>query len=484
MSKDENTNRLREMLSTWEWVDNIRKGRPQTSEQSYALAGLRKECEAVAAAPKGGLHHQLASSSWSVGQVVHNMPGGREQAIEELYEAARKGGAVDLEHARKTIVGQLNEGAKKPRNAPSKSVSPEANGVHAPEQERPTSSPPPSSESGFGEPIPASQLKASTTPTWLWKGYLSRGGVTLYSALWKAGKTTLLAHMLKAMEVGGEFCGQPLDAAKVLYVTEESESRWADRRDVLQLRDHCEFLIRPFKAKPRWEQWQAFLDYLRGLVGARDYNLIAFDTLANLWPVRDENDASQVQAALMPLHQMAEKAALLLVHHNRKGDGTEATASRGSGALTAFVDTIIELRRFNQEDRTDRRRVLTGYGRYDETPAEVVVELTLEGIYNCHGERAQNKADDLATVLLGLMPAGPPGMTFDELVRAWPGDRTPRRKTIFQVLTEGAETGTWLRTGDGIRGNPHRYFKDSVSVPDSVPDAGTDTESSMTSAGN
>jgi len=82
-----------------------------------------------------------------------------------------------------------------------------------------------------------------------------------------------------------------------------------------------------------------------------------------------------VHGAVTPLNSIAEIAALLLVHHIRKSDGGEGTASRGSGALPAFVDTIVELRRHDANNKTSTKRVLTAYGRWDETPAELVIEL-------------------------------------------------------------------------------------------------------------
>jgi hypothetical protein len=36
--------------------------------------------------------------------------------------------------------------------------------------------------------------------------------------------------------------------------------------------------------------------------------------------------------------------------------------------LTAFADIIVELRRLNADDPADRRRVLTGFSRYAQTP--------------------------------------------------------------------------------------------------------------------
>ncbi len=331
---------------------------------------------------------------------------------------------------------------------------PSANG-HAPTEANGKADDSTPKTTAFPPPIPASKLKLSGGETWLWHGYLARGGITLFSALWKAGKTTLLAHLLRALERGGTFCGLPLAPGRVLYVTEESEHRWAERRDELGLHDHIEFLVRPFGAKPDGAQWKSFLGYLGDLQAAKPADLIVFDTLSNLWPVRDENDAPQVQAALMPLHKITETASLALIHHNRKGDGTEATAARGSGALAAFVDTIMEFRRYEPKNRQDRRRVLTGYGRYEETPGELVIELTPEG-YVAQGDRRDTNRRELSEVIVGMLPERP-GLTIAEIRKEWPDGPAPRDIELRDALNDGAEHGLWFRTGSGKRGDPYRF---------------------------
>jgi hypothetical protein len=311
----------------------------------------------------------------------------------------------------------------------------------------------------FPMPKRASELiKNDAVARWLWHGYLARGEVTMFSALWKSGKTTLLSFLLRSLEVGSMFCGYQTQPAKVLYVTEEGEGRWADRRDALALADHIDFLIRPFPSRPRVELWQEFVSYLKRIQAERDYDLIILDTLANLWPVKDENDAARVQEALMPLHQLVDNAALMLVHHSRKSDGTEATSSRGSGALPAFVDTIIEFRRFRATDRKDRKRVLTGYGRHEETPDEVVVELSEHGYVTCGGDREVLEGRDISAVIDGILPTSGPGLTADQILDLWPDEARPNRNRFFAALGQGVDSGRYARQGHGKKGSPYSFW--------------------------
>jgi hypothetical protein len=316
----------------------------------------------------------------------------------------------------------------------------------------------------FGRPVRCSELRrADGGRRWLWEGYLSPGAITLLSALWKSGKTTLLAHLVRALGCDERFCGLEVSAARVLYVTEEAEGLWAERRDALGLGDHVHFQVRPFVAKPNSAGWLDFIAHLQSVLTTEPADLITFDTLSNLWPVRDENDAAQVQAALMPLHQLTERAALLLVHHLRKGDGQEATGSRGSGALSAFVDVIMELRRYNAADRHDRRRVLTAYSRWNGTPDELVIELRAGGEgsaheYVAHGDRQQVTSRELRTILVRLLPNEPPGMTAEQVREQWPDQPAPGNQKFLDELRRGTDAGEWFRMGEGRRGSPFTYW--------------------------
>jgi hypothetical protein len=308
--------------------------------------------------------------------------------------------------------------------------------------------------------IPASLLVAAERHAeWVWKGYLARGGITLFSALWKAGKTTLLAHLLQALGGGGTFCGQDAAPAKVLYVTEESQALWAARRDKVKFGDWCEFVVRPFAQKPTLNGWYAFINSLADSLKQRPADLVIFDPITNLWPVKDENSAAEVTTALLPLRTLdpGECRNLTLVHHLRKSDGAEGVGSRGSGALTGFVDTIVELRRHTPGDAKDRRRVLTAHGRYDDTPAEAVVELTDHG-YALHGTKSETAAEDAVKVLLDLLPGEPPGLTQDQIRESWPGG-SPRKQTMTDALRHGTNVGFWRMDGSGHKGDPLRYWR-------------------------
>lgn len=235
---------------------------------------------------------------------------------------------------------------------------------------------------------------------WVWRGYLARNSITLLSAYWKAGKTTLLTHLLKQCESGGELFGEPVEPTTVLYISEEHERLWYDRREGLHLdeqRDTTGLITQPFKSRSTMLQWSELIQNVTEAVKEYGFTLVIFDTLGKLWPVREENDSAGVDEALMPLWRIAEAgAAVLLVHHMRKGKGDEFTAARGSGSLSAFPEILVELSRHDPQSKTDRKRKLSAIGRYAETPIERIAELT-EGGYVTIDDRA---SDDSASVKL------------------------------------------------------------------------------------
>jgi hypothetical protein len=313
----------------------------------------------------------------------------------------------------------------------------------------------------FPEPVCLSKMKPTDlSRDWFWHGYLARGTVTLLSALWKSGKTTLLAHLVKALGTGEKLAGLSVSQARVLVVSEEPDGLWPARRDQLGIGDHVDVLVRPFRVKPDWPTWDAFLEHLAGLCSRNKYGIVVLDTLSNLWPVWKENDASEVQAALMPLRRLTDSGSCVLpVHHLRKSGGEEATGSRGSGALASFVDIIVEMRRYDPRNRKDRRRVLSGYGRYADTPDELVIELSADGKrYDAHGDRQHVHQGERRQVIYELLPNEAPGLTVEKVLAAWPDSPKPGLRQLRSELMDGADKGEWRFTGKGVKGDPYRYW--------------------------
>ena len=317
-------------------------------------------------------------------------------------------------------------------------------------------------------PVTRLQRPGPNGVAWVWDGFLARDAVTLLSALPKCGKTTLLSHLLAGLAGGGEFCGRALAPGRAVVVSEEPEGVWAERAHALGLTDAIRVLPRGSVVRGSADDWAGFLADLGEQVQADPADLIVFDTLANLWPVRDENSAAEVGAALAPLHRLTAGRAVLLVHHLRKSDGQEGTGSRGSGALAGFVDVIAELRRVRAggSDPHGRRRVLTGYGRYDGIPGEWTVEWVPgpDGAGGRYEHRAEGgpgrSADAIQDAVVAMLADGRPWTRKD----LWDGlpDELRKNQPRFLSVLEAECPRLWRKESRSGRGGGFVYLAPDV----------------------
>lgn len=222
---------------------------------------------------------------------------------------------------------------------------------------------------------------------WIWKGYLPRGGITLFSAIWKAGKSTILSHLIRSLDGSvSQFLGLDVVPSRVLYIAEEDEKIWSGRRDSLLIGDHVGMWCRPFKVRPTMQEWRDHIKKVEEQVHKYQFDLVIYDTLSKMWPVREENDAGQVEEALMPLWNISNRGtSIMLVHHMRKSDGEQFVGARGSGGLPAFCEVLMEFRRKVPADIKDHNRIISANGRYNDIPLKLWCELTPQG-YVSHGD--------------------------------------------------------------------------------------------------
>lgn len=320
-------------------------------------------------------------------------------------------------------------------------------------------------ESEPWNPLPISELGPSERPDWVWDGYIAKGYVTLLTGMWKAGKSTLISHLFREMERGGEL-GTFVFSGRVLVVSEEPDGKWAERRDVLVLGDHIEVLTRPFSGSSGQRSWFRAIRKIASLVEERSYSLVVFDSLPNLWPVEKEEHAGSVLAAVRPLHAIADAgAAVLLTNHPAKSETTIGKGSRGSGALPAWVDYIIEFKAYDPERVTDTKRTLYCRSRSDESPPELVIEL-IDGRYVPVGTRGDVKRIDRRTPLVALIPSTPPGATAQELQDGWESEEIPKPSlpTLKRDLASLLQEGRLAKTGKGVRGDPERFHSIQLGV--------------------
>jgi hypothetical protein len=95
--------------------------------------------------------------------------------------------------------------------------------------------------------------------------------------------------------------------------------------------------------------------------------------------------------------------------HPAKGKLLAGQAARGSGALSSFVDIILEMSWFTRATGQDRLRRLRAFSSHSDTPRHLVVELTADANdYIAHTQVDEEDFDDdwqgALAVLQGMNP--------------------------------------------------------------------------------
>jgi AAA domain len=301
---------------------------------------------------------------------------------------------------------------------------------------------------------------AATTPeevAWVAAPWVAAGAITELAGPPKAaGKTTFAFRMGASVLDGADFLGQPTRRGAVVLLTEEADAtlRPALSRAGLLGRADLHVLRRRDTPRLKWpEVCRAAFAKCRE-VGAV---LLVVDTAAKWMQLKgeEENSSGAVMAAMEPLQaESAPELAVLLIRHERKSGGLVGEAGRGSNAWTGDVDVSLSLRRLEGNAASNGRR-LEALSRFDETPSSLVVELTDAG-YVAHGTVVAIKRHTAEAAIRDALPASEAtAMTADDLSDATEVKRT----TCAAVLTALTEGGEVVRTGDGVKGSPHRYHR-------------------------
>jgi len=298
---------------------------------------------------------------------------------------------------------------------------------------------------------------------WLWHGYLAAGSITLWTSRWKAGKTTLLSVLLARRVAGGQLAGRTLTQGRTALVSEESREQWALRRQRLDFGNHTWFLCRPFCGKPSYAEWTALIDRLALLRDASGVDLVAIDSLSHFLPGGTENLAPLMLDMLSPLRRLTERRmAVLLLHHPKKGSAAEGQAARGSGALSAYADIIVEMDCCRpSRPGSDRRRALAAFSRFDDTPRDLVIELNPEGTdYEDRGESAQDEFLESWSRLQLVLAAARGKLTRREIAASWPDadGPAPAETSLRRWLKAALARGLVRSEGGGTRESPLRYW--------------------------
>jgi AAA domain len=311
------------------------------------------------------------------------------------------------------------------------------------------------------QPLRGADLLAAEIPRvpWNWEGLLAPGSVTLLTGLWKSGKSTLLSLLLARRHRGGVLLDRWVQPGASAVVTEEPEDIWRRRARSLDFGPNVSLYCRPFAGRPYAWLWEKFVEHLVQEQAKHGIDLVAFDPLIAMLPCGENNAASLVDA-LQPLRQLTERgAAVLLLHHPAKEEAGLGKAARGSGALPAFADIVLELR-LGGGNQATRRRHLFGFSRFEETPRRLIAELNPTGTdYTVLGD--DDICDDFSAnwnTVAAILAAAPRPLMRQEVLVGWPEGRcVPHEATVWRWLRRAADLGLVVVTGGGTKSEPFRF---------------------------
>ncbi len=293
---------------------------------------------------------------------------------------------------------------------------------------------------------------------WIWPGFISRGNLTLLTSMWKAGKTTLLAHLLSRRASGQPFIGLPLAPGKTAVISEESRGLWADRCRAFQFGGNLCLFPQPFARLPTSDAWRGLLLRVGQLREQHGIDLLVVDSLTHF--LRAENSGSGILELVMPVRELtACGMAAVLIHHPRKCRPEAGLAGRGHGALHAEADISIEMRHAGGNLDSRARRFLC-LSRHAATPRHFLFELNAAG--SDYTPLEIKEGADFAehwNVLRMVLEDAPQKLTRQDILDEWPADfPKPAIQTLWTWLDRGVKDKLIQVEGSGRKNDPLRYW--------------------------
>lgn len=308
--------------------------------------------------------------------------------------------------------------------------------------------------------------QAPSALDWVIQNVAARGVVLMLAGPMKGGKTTWLADALRHAALGEKFMGawETAPDLPILYMTEEGQVTanlvMGDLGiDIISKRDHYNWTLT--------DAISAAADWLDEHPGG----LIVFDTYDKWAGIEDENATIENVRAIEAMSVLAHAgAALLIVHHSRKGGGEYGEGIRGAGAILGAVDGAIELKYVGKN--SDRRKI-EYHGRVTDNLSVLVdydraaKEYTLVDSSSEYHEELSGYVEGVPT-----KREDPNGVSRQDLEKRWDianGRNRIEQLRKAQLLERSADM---VKVG---RGKEWRYWRSgAITLDPSQQDRGTD----------
>lgn len=309
--------------------------------------------------------------------------------------------------------------------------------------------------------------------TWICKPWLPLEAITELDGKAKAaGKTTFTLAMCKAVLNGEQFLGEPTTQSAIVYLTEESTPTFRialDRAGIGTTPDlHILFWRETHQVRERDDLgsvWEQIVNRAVKHAEAKKAKVLIVDTFAQFARLTGdkENSAGDVLTAMLPIQEARDAGlAVLVIRHERKEGGSVGESGRGSTAMSGAVDIILRLHKPEGKHPPNYRQI-DALSRFDETPGELMIALNEDGNgYEVLGDTSAVALQMATDKVLNELPSNAEDAITLEDLRGLTGGT---RSTLQLALSGLEAAGLVGKEGEGRKGSPHRFYRNSAETP-------------------
>ena len=263
-------------------------------------------------------------------------------------------------------------------------------------------------------------------------GYIVKGWTHLLAGWWRLGKSELIAAVVAPWLRMG---------LRVLWITEEPDSLWADRADTFD---------EIYEPVP-WDRLTlldamsapaaALLDRVVDSVAGREADVIIADTIREVCGIETMKDDDAIRRAVSPwLRRLRDgRRTLIFLAQHRKAAGESGERVEGSVALPSMMDAVLELATV---DGYDRRRRLTVRRRGSQVTPLVYEMDEDERLVVIPDARSRGRVETEAGAVFVVNESAEP-LTSAAVRRQM--DPRPSRDALRRALTAAARAGRIVR---------------------------------------
>jgi hypothetical protein len=285
---------------------------------------------------------------------------------------------------------------------------------------------------------------------YLVEGMLPSGGVSLWGAKPKVGKSVAVRNLAMCVARGEPFLERACHrGAVVVLALEEKRAEVANHfRNMGGTNEliHVHVGAAPGTSKEG-------MAALANAIALFQPVLVIADPVLKLVRVRDSSDYAELTRELEPVIELARRTGchIAVTHHLGKMAREGGDDVLGSTAIFGAVDTLVLFRR-----RKDNLRVLQTIQRYGADLGETVIPMDLStGCITLGTAVSEMKQAETKAKVMEVLEKLGDGEVLDQgAVRDQTGmDRT----VVYRALQELVDEGVVDRVGEGRRGNPFRF---------------------------